>query len=124
MAKDTKVLVIYDRKNVLTINAGDQKLRLVPGANRVDSKAWEACRGVPRVKKLIEDGIVAEESGATVESLDGMKPAEAKKLIKNTIDLEVLEIWKLNEKRADVVKAIEAQIDALTKEPTKEEGEE
>ncbi len=123
--------MIVNHKRSGVLNADGVVLK--PGPNQVDIKAWENSRKHPMIKKLMDLGEIVEESefdenlklsakeekSADETILSPMKIPQAKALVEETVDLELLEQWKKSEKRNQVIGSINSQIDKL-KAPAEE----
>lgn len=141
------MLVKYKKVNIL--NVGD--IRIIPGNNEIDQAQFEAAvKLYPKLRRLLESGdletfnkagkvrdgddVVAAAAGepgaAKVEApleladISKLNEKNAVKLVKDTVDSAVLTAWYETEKRAGVIKAIEAQFDAIAKagEPEKKDA--
>lgn len=92
--------------------SGHGRIRLSPGANVVSYDDWQAAKKLRIIKHFIDAGQLIE--GAVVDgegkSLAEMKPAEAIKLINETLDKARLTGWLESEDRAQVRTAIERRI--------------
>ncbi len=102
---------------------------LKPGANAVDVKEWAKVRVHPMIKMAIESGEIVEESEVDESMfttmtkdedqagedsiLSGMKIPQAKGLVEETTDLELLNRWKRTENRNQVIGAIKAQLEKV-----------
>lgn len=120
-------------------------VKLMPGANDVPAKAWDAVKDTAAAKHYLSEGLlevvpssplkaVPPAGGATgeggeggtgegdaVEDLKALKVPEAIKLVKETTDLPLLKRWADADDRKGVHAAIEDQIAEL--EDTGEGGE-
>lgn len=116
---------------------GEPHGRLIPGVNEVTVEAWELA--LPHMALALEaDQIeVVEVNPSELELADGepaptgtVKPSTiaelsnkaAIKLIKSTFDRDLLATWFVDEKRAKIVAALEAQEKLVTAGGTKAEG--
>ncbi len=108
---------------------GDE-LTLKPGVNDVPAEVWQkvVAKYGGNLQRLLDDGIVevVEEAGAPIDAagLATLTERKAVKLVKDTVDEDLLLTWHETEKRKPVVAAIEAQLDVLAKagEPAKGKG--
>jgi len=90
---------------------------LKPGANELDLEKFEAAtKNSPVWKKWIEDGDVEVTKGGEESGLAHLSPKDAKALVSDTFDIDLLASWEHNEKRADVAKAIRARSKKLEEE--------
>lgn len=98
-----------------------QILVMKPGVNDVPGQFWEQFETHPTVKVWMDEGkleVLTEDEKAPVEKvLAGLKPADAVKVVKDTLDAGLLEAWLKTEKRPAVVKAMKKQLEVLG-EPT------
>lgn len=103
-------LVKWNALNVYFV--GD--IMLMPGINEISKEDLGAIKSHPICRHEIEAGKIELLNDDTDEDAAGnlasLKPAEAAKIIGECVVLELLTKWKSEEKRAPVVKAIEAQI--------------
>ena len=119
----------YMPANVLIM--GD--LRLMPGVNKIRSEQFDAWKDHPRVKKMLDAGDIklrdyrgkqpAPDVSSNVAdvlsfdeaklSLHQMTVAEAKSVIENTFDVELLKEMMENDDRQVIIKAIKKQIKRL-----------
>lgn len=111
------MLVSYDKPNVHKIYFSAEHVEpitFIPGVNVVDPKAWKEAQAHPDVKKMLSDGVLKVES--TVEAseeksgLADMAIKDACAVIKKTLNLNLLEEWKLGETRSAVLKDLDKQI--------------
>lgn len=109
------MLIKNTTKKIIGTRAGDKAVTLRPGTNDVKPADWEALRTTKLVAGLIDSGEIIEPAQASpaaapqVTSLEAFNEKEAVKLVKTTLDPMLLELWAQGEKRAKVLKAIEAQ---------------
>lgn len=120
------MLIQYKKPNILTIGS----FRLVPGKNDIPQQIWdEAVKLYPNVKRLIDDGVIMtfDKNGNERDDESPGKPAleatdlpklqvkKAVKLIKETFDESLLMKWYELDQRAEISKAIEAQLEEIAK---------
>lgn len=119
------MLVKYNQPSLLAFgynqgtNANDIVLK--PGLNEVDASLWKKHKDHPVIKLKLEEGLIEvvgeeekpEEKPSKV--LTSLKPNEAMSAIKDTVDEKILEDWLSKEKRPNVKKAIQKQLDELRK---------
>lgn len=122
------MLVKLNENRVIMVPAteGAPMLRLIPGINEVPDAQWN------EVKKNLEGKLSAkliEEVGSTTvkgkganapevtvgKTLKDLSFGEAEAIIKQTLDVALLETWKKAEERSDVRLAILNQIDEMKK---------
>ena len=132
------MLVAYNKKNVLNafIPVSDKKdapktkgIVIMPGVNEFANKVWEHVSKLPMVIKLVKSGEIAIKSKvegdddmvaiAKVENVD-----EAKDIVRQTFNHQLLKEWKDGETRNGVIKAINQQIAEIMKRTTKKKNEE
>lgn len=123
-------LLKYKRPNIFTfqsvIKVGDKivgSLQLIPGVNEITEEQWEAIKNHPLLPALFKndsfewvDGMSPEdkvEAKKPEEVLTGLKDGKAVKVVKETLKKPLLESWKENEKRPEVIQAIDGQINKL-----------
>lgn len=94
-----------------------QVLVMKPGVNDVPGQFWEQVETHPTVKVWMDEGkleVLTEDAKTPVEKvLVGLKPADAVKVVKDTLDSGMLEAWMKTEKRPAVVKALKKQHELL-----------
>ncbi len=121
MAKQTDEVVVHNnRKGTLTV-PGLGTLR--PGANKVTREAVQEMRKRttgPEGKSTISPNLLTIDEDAPAGT-EGRTAASAITLVKDTFNLELLNEWLNSEDRATVVRAINDQVELLTKEPDEEE---
>ena len=112
------------------------EMKLIPGINTVDMKAWLEARKHKSIRVRIEKGMLVEESDvdAFLESQQTDTPSEsevgayseedknylktlsvpnAKNVVAETFDLPLLQAWKEREDRNQVKGALNKQIELL-----------
>lgn len=108
---------------------GNHLMRLLPGVNEVDAKAWDEFKTSPSIKHFIAEGEIEEldlpnaHEGSPVQ-IDDLNQKEALALVKATFDSKLLERWAANESRKGVLDALEKQMDALKLKAKEEEADE
>ena len=99
------------------------EVMLYPGVNEISVELWAQMKSHPMTIKMIEDGTFEAETDEEIEvsaedALVGLKLTQAKKLIKETVKLEVLRKWEampvLDENDAKIKKEVLAQIKKVT----------
>ncbi len=120
------MLIQYNMTNILIVN---EKLKLIPGVNEVGYDVWkEACLNTTIQDRIERDEII-ELSGAKTASEDSssnsitkFKNKDALKMVKATIDLNLLKKWKAEDKRPEIIEAISDRQELLKlPEPKKDE---
>ncbi len=109
------MIVILNKPSVLHLGTD---LILKSGANEVEPSVLKKWVNNPSVKQHIDDGVLefnekelsGEESSSAETALQSLNAAKAIELIKATIEMPLILLWKKNEKRSGVLKALEAQI--------------
>jgi hypothetical protein len=112
------MIVILNKPSVLHLGS---ELFLKSGANEVEPSVMKKWVNNPTVKQHIEDGVIefnekelSGEVGSSAENaLQLLNVPKAIELVKATIDMPLILVWKENEKRAGVLKAIDAQVKEL-----------
>lgn len=118
-----KTIVHNNRKGTLTLPGLGT---LMPGANVCDTAAVE----LMKEKTTRQDGTSSIPGGAMTIDADepvgtlGRNAQEAVALVKGTFDLALLTAWSDEDDRASVRKAINDQVEALTKEPEDDDDDE
>lgn len=88
---------------------------LKPGTNQVDASAWAEAKKIKVVRSLLASGVLVEKDVESLkDTLKDVRPDEAIKLVKTTLDLALLEKWYDAESRRHVKEAIEKQLNMLT----------
>ena len=90
-----------------------EHLRLLPGANEVDAKAWEQAKKIFVVRHYLDEGIFIEHPSKSASGIGTLSQGEALKLIAETFDESLLQQMRGAEKRAEVLAAIDAQVAKL-----------
>jgi hypothetical protein len=105
---------------------GQPKLRffgsvmLTPGVNSVDADVAERMKKHPKFSKLVSIGKV--EIGDKPPQTKTLEPAEAKKLVEDTHDPDLLDEYEAEDERPGVAKAIVDQREKIG--PTAEKKDE
>jgi hypothetical protein len=111
------MLVKYKKSNILE----HADIKFYPGLNSVDDKKWEEAKKHPAYEYMVNEDYFDEIGKAGVKddykALKTMKPNEAKKIVNETVRIELLNGWLKNETRADVKKALLARIDLMEAPP-------
>lgn len=97
-------------------------IRLLPGINEVDAEKWALAKKHPIVQWQV-DHEVFQEMGGSSAGLSSMSVPGAEDLISQTLDRDLLRKWAKTEKRASVLKALEAQIDKTTFVPGRDDAD-
>ena len=127
---------VVDRNMVVTVNRpsaihlpqcaeSDKQMEqegqpLSPGQNDVSESYWEFCKENPGVKKLIQSGILsckgAGKAEPLIEDWSKVSVVQAKKVIENITDLQLLTKIKKSAKRKAIIDAAQARVVELTTE--------
>lgn len=136
------MFVKYKKEGILSLPVDKSStIILKPGVNpNVDDTAWAKVVKNPIIKKKIEEGIIipmpsklsgskkaeekkkaqeeiqAELDKGAAEALAEYNAKDAANLVKETYDTEVLKSWKYEEKRGEVLKTIEEQLEKIANE--------
>ena len=126
------MLVKLNDNRVVMVPAteGAPMLRLIPGINEIPDAQWSAVKKSLEVKlasKKIEEvgAITAKGKGQNApdvtvgKTIKDLSFSEAESIIKQTLDVNLLETWKKGEERQDVRLAIHNQIDEMQKREKK-----
>lgn len=91
---------------------------LLPGNNEVPNEAWAVIGQDAEVQRMIDEGVLVVVLGPDKKAtLSQMALSQARKIIKDTLDVDLLTSWLKTETRKDVVDAIQAQVDSLKLPP-------
>lgn len=112
---------------------GGGVVSLRPGVNKLEKREWELIKGHPDVKERLEKKVLEiiegpkEESGDSgetgeVETLGQLGAPEAKKLVAETHNTDLLNEWLEDESRKGVKAAIEKQLADIEKEREESAG--
>lgn len=126
------MLIKYNKENMLSIPVNGNStntVRLMPGISEFPKEIFDAVKDHPQVKMLVESEMIefievkTEKKGKAKEkvlgkndepvSLSELSEKNAKKLIKDTFVMEMLERWELEETRVSVKKVLDAKIDDI-----------
>ena len=107
----------------------DKDTMLIPGVNTIELETWKKFESHPMVKILLDKGdLELEQAPSEVEAngdsgdanaLEGLKFSSAKSMIKQTMSVELLNLWLTVEKKETVIDLIKKQIELITAPPTK-----
>jgi len=122
------MLIEYTKPNGVTfpissevngVNTEVDHIRFVPGINEISKDKWSKVANQVNVKAMLNGDeetepslfIRSKEDDSDVEfAITKTKLADAKKIIRKTYDLDLLETWKAAETRAGILKDITNQI--------------
>lgn len=101
-------------------------ITLLPGANAVDPDYWDLVKDIDTIKilcrKKTRGGLEVGDSRIDVSNLGSIGDEdEAKELVDETVDADLLRTWKRTEKRPALVKALEEQLEKI--DPRKDTGQ-
>ena len=123
------MLVNNKTKRIITVPLKNgTNNRIMPGVNNVGAELWKQI--APQIKNKLESGEIedVEDSVKTTndfeEGLARYNPVNAKGLIKETADEEILREWLETEKREDVKGAIMDRLKEIEEAVTSGEGDE
>lgn len=119
-----------NRVIMLPAKDGEPMLRLIPGINEVPDPQWNIAKKSLEPKLAVK---LIEEMGSTTvkgkgqnapdvsvgKTLKDFNFSEAESIIKQTLDVKLLETWKKSEERQDVRLAILNQIEEMQKREKK-----
>jgi len=132
MSENEKVFIInYTGANYHTITYpgsviaskfvhGGEKI-FSPANNEITQSEYEIIKDTPAFKHLLDAGRLKwvkgspEDKDAKSVEISTMEVNSAKPIIEQTFDVDTLEKWKGREKRPQVIKMLETQIEKLTK---------
>jgi hypothetical protein len=113
------LLIKNTTPRIVGTRVGDEKVRLRPGTNDVKPELWEEVRKYTAIVAMLDSGDLVEPAQKTpaaapqVTSLEAFNEREAIRLVKETVDPDLLELWAAGEKRKKVAAALEAQAKAI-----------
>lgn len=136
------MLINYKKKNMMTLPRtldGKSAEVLRPGMNEFPSEVWEMHKKHHIVMAMVENGDIEEVTvkgkkegkkaapklGADDKEIDISKveDKDAKSLVKETLNLEILERWEAQETRIEVKKLIRKQKDKINKKGASKKSE-
>jgi hypothetical protein len=122
---ESKEKMVVVKNNEERLHSIANFCQLSPGVNQVPAAAWEEAKKIRLVQWMLEEGVLEEETTTADDSLKSLKPAEAKRLIKETFDVLLLGRWFDKEERPAIRDAVTAQLELIEKQtkPKKTEGE-
>lgn len=103
------MLIKYNRDGIHHAGA----LRLLPGLNEVDEELFDEATSWPAFKALIDEGLIEVVPKKKVADLSKTPVREMIDLVKQSVSKDLLEEMLKTEKREPVIKAIEAQLEAI-----------
>lgn len=120
-------LINYGKPNLFRI----QGKRFISGINIITQEEWDSIKNHPMINSLFEEEILKwvkgspdnKESENKSTVITDFKPAEAKRIVKNTVDLNVLKEFKKAESRNEILELIDSQISLVMPPPPKEKKE-
>jgi hypothetical protein len=99
-----------------------EDIKLAPGVNKIDEKAFSLLGG-NNFKRLFDSGfiqVLSSKKEKEASYLGHLQDFEAIKAIKDTYDLKLLEAYKIKESRESIIDAVNTQVqyvkDAINKE--------
>ncbi len=123
------MLIKNNTAKIISTRIGEKKIRLLPGRNDVLPAEWEIVREYDIIKAML-DAVELEEPAAKtpaaapqVTSLKDFNEREALKLIKETVDADLLILWGDSEQRKGVMAALEKQLKLVDPKVVKTEGD-
>lgn len=93
-----------------------------PGVNEITLSEWEIIKDHDNVKHFLEVGKLVwvgkspNDKEKPVE-MSALPITEVKRIVNNTVDVDLLGKWKTGEKRHEAIKIIEARIAHIVKVP-------
>lgn len=111
---------------------------LIPGTNKLEDSKWAIIKNVKDVKERLESGMLeiiqrpkvegdeptGDNGDEGAKSLGELNAPDAKKLVKETYNTELLREWAEEETRSGVSKIIAAQLEEIEKEREGEDEDE
>lgn len=139
------MLIKYNKKNILNLpvsSSAKNIKRLKPGLNEFPGAVWkDFAESHPVVKAMVAAGEI-EEVTVQAKKKEGSKAkpktlgkddkpisiievgdADAKNLVKDMMDLAILERWEAEETRVEIKKSIKAQMDKINKKGASKKSE-
>ncbi len=113
------MLIKNTTPRIVGTRVGDEKVRLRPGNNDVRPELWAKAREFRAIAAMLDAGELVEPeqrspaAAPQVTSLEAFNEREAIRLVKETVDPDLLELWAAGEKRRKVSAALEAQAKAI-----------
>jgi hypothetical protein len=115
--------MIVVNKEARIIHVGEGVV-LMPGVNSPDAEAWATAKEqLPVIQYMLDDGAL-EEKALDVDQIGKLSPRAALKLVRDTVDEELLRRMRNADKRREVLDAIDKQIEAVQPTAPKREGSE
>ena len=143
---EKKVIVIYSGLGPVSMPLGKSAGAVAvikPGTNNIDVDVWKQMKKQPDIMKMLERGekdpkgfnektglgnlhVKGWEPGSddneAREGLDGLNAVDAKALVAETYNTELLREWLEKESRAGVINAVEKQLKTIEDERVKNEN--
>jgi len=117
----SEFVVLKDEKgNILKDVNGQNSLKeivFIPGNNTISKKDWNYLKNLEIIKAQLEEGdkwfkIISDDEDE-LKSLDGINMPDAIKIVVQTFNRNLLELWRKSETRKKVVEVIEKQLEDL-----------
>lgn len=120
-------LIKYNKPNLFRIGTK----RFISGINKITQSEWDEIKNHPMIEDIFGDGLLEwikgspdnKESGNKSTVITDFKLSEAKNLVKNTVDIKLLQEFKKAESRNEILELIDSQISLVTPPPPKEKKE-
>lgn len=114
------MIVNYLKSNVLLGTGKTGEFLFVPGNNEISNSLWADLMSNANFKRRVDSGYFkitsqAEPSGEGEIALADFGPAEAKQVVRDTFDPELLRTWQKAETRKTVLSVIEEQLEKADK---------
>ena len=87
-----------------------EHFRIWPGVNEVEDAHWNAAKELRVIQHYLDQDDLKEMIS---EPLRKLSDKDATKIIKNTVNRDLLREWRAEEKRSKVLKAIDDQLDDI-----------
>lgn len=104
------------------------KLTIKPGSNDIDATQWQQVRELPVMKHYLAlgkaEGLIEGETSEGDGGLAELRPGDAARKVKDTLDLAKLREWEAAETRPPVLGEIKAKIKKLEAQRTAAEQSE
>ena len=113
------MLIKYAKANIHHVSyatanlAGAATLKFLPGVNEIKDVEWEKVKGHPDVARMLEEGELVLLGGKKGAEFSEMDDKAALKLVKETLDFQVLLKWYKGTESESVKDAIEEQLKKL-----------
>lgn len=125
------MLVQNKRKSIVFVpTAGEvtaQGLKLLPGVNDVDPDLWAKAKELKVIKHMLDNDELVEEiagkaGSQAITKITALPDKAAYKVVRETLDADLLARWATEEKRPSVKSAIAAQLAKIAPDKKDDKG--